>query len=71
MKRDIRHSPRGLIAPLTRAALASLRDLNGGTPITLPEDQKLRLLELALIEETHDGLLAVTELGRERLISDR
>ena len=71
MKRDIRHSPRGLIAPLTRAALASLRNLNDGTPITLPEDQKLRLLELALIEETHDGLLAVTELGRERLISDR
>ena len=56
MARDIRHSPRGLIAPLTRAALNSLRNLNDGTPITLPDDQRLRLLELALIEETHDGL---------------
>ena len=71
MARDIRHSPRGLIAPLTRAALNSLRNLNDGTPITLPDDQRLRLLELALIEETHDGLVAVTALGRERLISDR
>ncbi len=71
MARDIRHSPRGLIAPLTRAALNSLRNLHDGTPITLPDDQRLRLLELALIEETHDGLVAVTALGRERLISDR
>jgi hypothetical protein len=71
MARDIRHSPRGLIAPLTRSALNSLRNLNDGTPVTVPEDQKLRLLELALIEETNDGLLSVTELGRERLISDR
>ena len=52
-------------------ALASLRSLNDGTPITLPEDQKLRLLELGLIEVTNDGLVAVTELGRERLTSDR
>jgi hypothetical protein len=71
MARNIQQAPRGLIAPLTRAALASLRSLNDGTPVSLPEDQKLRLLELALIEETNDGLLAVTELGRERLISDR
>ena len=71
MARNIRHAPRGLIAPLTRAALASLRSLNDRTPISLPEDHKLRLLELALIEETSDGLLSVTELGRERLISDR
>jgi hypothetical protein len=71
MARDIRHAPRGLIAPLTQAALASLRSLNDGTPITVPEDHRLRLLELALIEETHDGLLSVTALGRERLISDR
>ena len=71
MARDIRQSPRGLIAPLSQPALASLRSLNDGTPITLPEDQKLRLLELGLIEETADGLLAVAALGRERLISDR
>jgi hypothetical protein len=71
MARDIRQSPRGLIAPLTSAALACLRSLNDGTPISLPEDHKRRLLELALIEETNDGLLAVTALGRERLISDR
>ena len=30
--------------------------MSDGTPITLPEDQKLRLLELGLIEETADGL---------------
>jgi hypothetical protein len=71
MARDIRHSPPSLTAPLTQVALASLRSLNDGTPITLPEDQKLRLLELGLIEETSDGLLAVTDLGRERLVSDR
>ena len=71
MARNIRQSPRGLIAPLTQPALASLRSLNDGTPITLPEDQRLRLLELGLIEETADGLLAATALGRERLISDR
>ncbi len=71
MARNIRQSPRGLIAPLTELALASLRSLNDGTPITLPEDQKLRLLELGLIEMTNDGLVAVTDLGRERLTSDR
>ena len=71
MARNIRQSPRGLIAPLTELALASLRSLNDGTPITLPEDQKLRLLELGLIEVTNDGLVAVTDLGRERLTSDR
>jgi hypothetical protein len=71
MARDIRQSPRGLVAPLTQAALASLRSLNDGTPVTLPDDQKSRLLELGLIEETNDGLLAVTALGKERLISDR
>jgi hypothetical protein len=71
MARNIRQSPRGLIAPLTQLALASLRSLNDGTPITLPEDQKLHLLELGLIEVTKDGLVAVTDLGRERLTSDR
>ena len=71
MARDIRQSPRGLIAPLTQAALGSLRSLGEGTPVSLPDDHKHRLLDLALIEETKDGLLAITELGRERLASDR
>ncbi len=71
MARDIRHSPRGLVAPLTQAALASLRNLGEGVPFALPDDHRLRLLDLGLIEETQDGLFAVTNLGRERLASDR
>ena len=71
MARDIRQSPRGLLAPLTQAALASLRSLGEGTPVSLPDDHRSRLLDLQLIEETNDGLLAITELGRERLASDR
>jgi hypothetical protein len=70
MVRDIRHSPRGLIAPLTQAALASLRGLHEGTLRDVPPDHSARLLDLALIEE-RDGELVVTALGRERLISDR
>lgn len=71
MVRDIRRLPRGLIAPLSQATLASLRSLYDGTPISLSDEQRLRLLELQLIEMTDDGLIAVTALGRERLISDR
>lgn len=71
MARDIRQSPRGLIAPLPQPTLASLRSLGEGTPFHMPDDHRLRLLDLGLIEETQDGLLAVTELGRERLASDR
>ena len=70
MVRDIRQSPRGLIAPLTQAALASLRNLHEGSSHELPEDHRSRLLDLALIEDSH-GRVAVTALGRERLISDR
>ena len=71
MVRDIRQLPRGLIAPLSQATLASLRNLYDGTPISLSDEQRLHLLELQLIEMTDDGLIAVTALGRERLISDR
>ncbi len=70
MPRDIRKSPRGLIAPLSQAALASLRNLHAGIAPEMPEDHRSRLLDLALIEETGRGV-AVTALGRERLISDR
>ena len=70
MARDIRTAPRGLIAPITQAALASLRTLQAGTLREMPFDHRERLLDLALIEETRDGLV-VTALGRERLISDR
>jgi hypothetical protein len=70
MVRDIRTSPRGLIAPLKQAELASLRDLQGGKLLTLPETHRARLFDLELIAEI-DGQVAVTPLGRERLISDR
>jgi hypothetical protein len=70
MARDIRKSPRGLLAPLTQAALTSLRHLHEGVPHTMPDDHRARLLDLALVEEK-DGRLDVTALGRERLISDR
>jgi len=70
MVRDIRSMPRGLIAPLTQSQLGSLRELAQGTLSALPDDHRVRLLDLKLIEED-SGLLAVTGLGRERLVSDR
>lgn len=65
-----RERPRGLVAPLSQAQLASLRKLTDGTVSAIPPDHRLRLLHLELVEETPDGL-AVTDLGRQRLISDR
>ena len=70
MVRDIRTSPRGLIAPLKQIELASLRDLRDGKLIALPEAHRARLFDLELIAED-GGQIAVTALGRERLISDR
>ena len=70
MVRDIRTSPRGLIAPLKQAELASLRDLQDGKLLALPDAHRARLFDLELIAEI-DGHVAVTDLGRERLISDR
>jgi hypothetical protein len=70
MVRDIRTSPRGLIAPLKQAELASLRDLQDGRLTALPEAHRARLIDLELVAEI-DGQLAVTALGRERLVSDR
>ncbi|MDB5489852.1 MAG: hypothetical protein JWQ58_3567 [Reyranella sp.] len=62
--------PKGLIAPLTQAALASLRGLADGAALSMPEEHRARLLHLGLIETAPDGA-AITALGRERLISDR
>ncbi len=70
MVRDIRTSPRGLIAPLKQNELASLRDLQDGKLLIMPDAHRARLSELELIAEI-DGQLAVTALGRERLVSDR
>jgi hypothetical protein len=70
MARDIRTMPKGLIAPLTQAALASLRGLGDGTALSMPEQHRARLLHLDLIETSPEGD-AITPLGRERLISDR
>ena len=70
MVRDIRTSPRGLIAPLKQNELASLRDLQEGRRNAVPQAHRARLFELELIVEI-DGQIAVTALGRERLISDR
>ena len=70
MVRDIRTSPRGLIAPLKQSELASLRDLQDGKRPVMPEAHRARLFDLALIAEV-DGQIAVTALGRERLVSDR
>jgi hypothetical protein len=70
MVRDIRTSPRGLIAPLKQAELASLRDLQDGKLLALPDAHRARLFDLELIAEI-DGQVAVTALGRERLICDR
>lgn len=70
MPRDIRTMPKGLIAPLTQAALASLRGLADGSESSMPEGHRARLLHLALIESGPEGD-AITALGRERLVSDR
>lgn len=70
MVRDIRSMPRGLIAPLSQAQLGSLRALAEGTLTALPVDHRARLLDLQLIDDD-SGHLAVTRLGRERLVSDR
>jgi hypothetical protein len=70
MARDPRDMPRGLSAPLSQAQLASLRGVADGALRTLPEEHRKRLLDLALVTEMAEGL-AVTDLGRERLISDR
>jgi len=70
MVRDIRTSPRGLIAPLKQTELASLRDLQDGKLLALPVEHRARLFDLELVAEI-DGRIAVTQLGRERLISDR
>jgi hypothetical protein len=70
MVRDIRTSPRGLLAPLKQAELASLRDLQDGKLIALPDAHRARLFDLELVAEI-DGQIEVTALGRERLMSDR
>ena len=70
MARDKRERPRGLVAPLSQAQLASLRGLEDGTLASIPPDHRLRLLHLELVEDAPDGL-SITELGRQRLISDR
>jgi hypothetical protein len=62
--------PKGLIAPLTQAALAALRGLADGTASSMSADHRARLLHLALIETGPEGD-AITALGRERLVSDR
>jgi hypothetical protein len=63
-------NPRGLTAPLSQAQLGSLRDLASGAVSALPTEHMQRLLNLDLIEKTADGV-AVTELGRKRLVADR
>ncbi|MCW5733458.1 MAG: hypothetical protein KIS73_05005 [Enhydrobacter sp.] len=70
MVRDVRSMPRGLIAPLSQAQLNALRNLADGTLSALPDDCRARLIDLKLIEE-NGSLIAVTPLGRERLVSDR
>jgi hypothetical protein len=70
MVRDIRTSPRGLIAPLKQSELASLRDFTDGRILSLPKEHHARLFDLELIAMI-DGRLGVTPLGRERLSSDR
>ncbi|HTR85935.1 MAG TPA: hypothetical protein VMI56_15750 [Reyranella sp.] len=70
MARDPREMPRGLVAPLSQAQLASLRGVSDGALKDLPEEHRKRLLDLGLLTESEAGL-GVTELGRERLVSDR
>lgn len=62
--------PRGLIAPLSQAQLGSLRDLANGAITLLPDDHRLRLVHLELIEPVPGGF-AVTDVGHKRLASDR
>lgn len=71
MARDTRPLPRGLIAPLSQAALGALRNFHEGSIVSIPDVYRPRLLDLALIEEHDDGVTIVTALGRQRLISDR
>ena len=71
MVRDARLLPRGLIAPLSQAALGTLRNLHEGNPVAVATEYKSRLLDLGLIEEGGDGAVTVTALGRQRLVSDR
>ncbi len=70
MVRDIRTSPLGLLAPLSQAALGALRALHEQAGYELAEAHRARLLDLGLVE-VRAGHLAVTPLGRERLVSDR
>jgi hypothetical protein len=70
MPNEKREKPRGLVAPLSQAQLASLRGVADGTLSSVQPDHRLRLVHLELVEETPDGL-AITELGRQRLVSDR
>src|SRR4051812_39973927 len=49
MVRDIRTSPRGLIAPLKQSELASLRDLQEGKLGAMPQAHRERLYDLELI----------------------
>lgn len=70
MVRDIRTSPRGLIAPLKQSEFRALRNFAGGVLPMLPKEHHARLLNLELIALI-DGRVAVTDLGRERLVSDR
>ena len=70
MVRDIRSAPLGLLAPLSQAALGALRALQENERYDLPETHAARLLHLGLVER-HAGRIAVTALGRERLVSDR
>ncbi|SJZ86217.1 hypothetical protein SAMN02745126_02602 [Enhydrobacter aerosaccus] len=70
MARDVRDMPRGLIAPLSQLQLALLRSIADGYVLALPDEHRARLLHLELVRPTESGLV-VTELGRERLVSDR
>jgi hypothetical protein len=70
MPDEKREKPRGLVAPLTQAQLASLRGVGDGALAALPIEHHKRLLHLELVQETPGGL-AITDLGRRRLISDR
>jgi hypothetical protein len=70
MTDDKREKPRGLVAPLTQAQLASLRGVGEGGLTALPIEHHNRLVHLELVREMPNGL-AITELGRQRLISDR
>ena len=70
MANERRDKPRGLVAPLSQAQLASLKAVGDGALSSLPIEHHNRLLQLELVHETAGGLV-ITNLGRERLISDR